>query len=344
MLCHATLPTWTEEELKALEAGEIIVGADLFAPTPDVSTRPDGSVPTISIENIPNESIPDIKLPPRPAPKLANPDAHQLPPIEDNRKFISNVLTQRYFSARVREGLSDPQMILENAERLDFQYALDQYSDASPVSIYLYLFDRNQAVPIEHSPEATFDEFYYSEPSAIVVYYFIDEPERAQVFFGGKDTNSIASNKIRDLVSGVRVSAKRHSRRITQLDEFIRQLSLHLFWIEKAMISDEYSEEALEVPQEAATAIEPVEKTKFTKFKELFEPHMKTIGLSVVFILLLLLCGIVLLARRRFFFPKLQKMERLSLPNGTTSGATLSFADENSPPSAQLAQFDNVLE
>ena len=92
--------------------------------------------------------------------------------------LVSGPLLDRYFSQRINEGMIDPQNLLKSKQRLDLDYALEKYDEESPVSIYLYLFDKNQRIPDTHSAKTIFDSFYYSEPSAVVVYYFIEEPER----------------------------------------------------------------------------------------------------------------------------------------------------------------------
>lgn len=342
-IANAQLPQWSERELKAIETGQFIPGNSLFSSISQAELDKLDLIPNDlgdRLENTNTQIIPDKEIleaplttpPARPEPRAAHPELHQGNKLQDNHYFISKELIARYFEKPITAGLSDPQLILKNAERLDFQYSLEQYFDTSPVSIYLYLFDQKQKVPLSHSPKATFQEFYYSEPSAIVVYYFIGEPERTQVHFDGKETYSLTKHKTRTLAKNVKIAAKRHSNSINQLDEFIRQLSLHLFWIEKAMLDDNY--EALH-PNISNPIKQNEENSNLLKKDAWLLSNKKTLlfysGLSLLVILLIT----VLLKRKRNFFPRLKTLPRLHLPNATFSGAQMKFEDEDTPPSQQ---------
>lgn len=330
LLCGA-LPKWHEKDRKKLNNGSLIVGSSLL----DLSIKPlDIELPEIKLEQA-------VTKPLIVHPFQAQPD-RPLDPLEDSRQPLSEDLLQRYFANAINEGVTDPQNLLSAKERLDVNYALERYAEESPVSIYFYLFDRNQKVPDNYSAKTIFNTFYYSDPSAVVVYYFIEEPERCQVHFGGKDANLIATNKIRDLVSGIRMAAKKRSDKIDQLDDFIRQLSLHMYWIEKSMIKDIYDPiENITPNQPGGSASTRSVTDKVYIGLNHFSRYWWMVALGSTILLIILLSGVWWVKSRRFLFPELHIKPRLHLPNGGSSGGTLSFKDEKQPPSAQRRQFDN---
>ncbi len=335
-LAQAQLPKWENDDLEKIKNGNLVAGkalldsgiafesAGLGTTIPDPIVDPDPPTP------------PDII---RPIP--VQPEKHDTPPVVDGRINLSKEWADRYFSAPIDEGITDPQQLLSAKERLDVQYALERYAEESPVSIYFYLFDKNQKIPEQFSPEATFNNYYYSQPSAVIVYYFIEEPERCKVHFGGKDANAIATNKIRSMVRGIRISAQKHSNRINQLDALIRQLSLHMFWIEKAMIDDIY------LPFDPTADPSSNKESKTSKMKQqvylglnYFAKHWWLVAIGAGTLVLLLLLGVRWVTTRKFTFPELAIADRLDLPKGGTAGGLLSYDNRDAPPSAQRKQFD----
>lgn len=280
-----------------------------------------------------------VLLPSRPEPVAATPEKHNLRTVKDERINISPQLASRYFSQPLSSSLHDPQLLLSNKERLDFQQSLEQYSNASPVSIYLYIFDRNQQVTDINNVESTFNKFYHSEPSVAVVYYYMGQPERSQVHFGGKDTATLASNTVRELSKGVRISAKRQSSDIKQLDEFLRELSLHLFWIEKSMIEGEEITPSDQLKQSETTQSKP-SKSRFDTIIKFVEPNLQTIFFSVSLTLLIFLFLVIFIAKKKMYFPKVNIPKRLALPNGTHCCASMDFKDPETPPSMQLKETE----
>lgn len=354
---QAELPQWSASELKEIEAGNLTVGESLFK---SVSSdfKPSDKIQVLqqSLEEILAEqkaalekktkkpTIPPISekkliLPPRPKPLAATPERHSLKTIKDERYTISLGLTSRYFSQPLSTSIHDPQSLLSNEERLDFQHSLEQYSDTSSISIYLYIFDREQQVADGNNIESTFNKFYNSEPVVAVIYYYMGQPERAQIKLGGIDTHNLSSFKIRELSKGVRMSAKRYGSNVDQLEEFLRELSLQLFWIEKAII------EGKDLPpieqQKLAETIQPKpSKGRFDAIIEVIKPKLKTIFLSVSLILLTSLFLFIFITKKKMYFPRVNIPKRLSLPNGTHCSASMSFEDPESPPSIQLKETE----
>lgn len=329
----AALPEWDTESAKHLSTNGFIAGDALLASKIDLGDNSPTPIPS-------PDSIPQLVRPLIIEPIPNRPENHQLPPVNDSRKLISQQLTQRYFNELIDEGIHDPQSLLSNKERVDTQYALERYAEESPVSIYFYLFDKNQRVPHYQSPQTTFQQFYYSEPSAVVVYYYMGEPERSQLYFGGKDANLVATNKIRDLTSGIRNGAKKRSNRSSQLSEFIKQLSLHMFWIEKSMIEDIYTPLDLdESPSKTSSNGSNGLSDKALKGVNQISHIWWIIAAVATGVIVMLLLGVHWVSSRKFFFPKIATQPRLSLPNGGSSGGILKFDKENMPPSAQKEQF-----
>jgi len=331
----AAITPWSEEDKLKLESGELIVGSGLFSEKVDIGE--DLTFEPLSDKE--QESI-DTPLIARPIP--IDPRDRETPAIDDNRKLISPQLATRYFENRIKQGIIDPQNLLSNKERLDIEYSLTSYTNESesPISLYFYLFDSNQQVPLDYSPRTVFNTHYYSEPAAVVIYYFIAEPERSQIFFGGKDSNLIAKNKIRELESSIKLAAKQKSNKISQLEEFIRQMSLQMYWIERAMTTGDYEPLDSQHAKSKSSAKKNPVTDKVYQGLSLFSRHWWIIVASSLALIALLLAGVYWVANRRFLFPPLDIPSRLSLPNGGHSGGILKYSNEKLPPSAQREQFD----
>jgi hypothetical protein len=335
------VPEWDEDDLKAMDDGEFVPGYKLLALDVEVGENP--SPPKFEelkeLEEIEKEAKSDDDDSHMSAPFLL-PHSSDIQPEDDGRKLLSDAQVSSYFSKAVEEGIFDPQRLLSSKENLEVKDALDKYAEESPVSIFFYLFDKNQKVPQEHSAEATFYRYYYSEPSAVLVYYFIEEPQRCQVHFGGKDANVIATNKVRELISEVKLGAKKRSSRISQLKEFIRQLSLQMYWIEHAMIEDVYDNY---VAQQHSTATSKPSQSKIQDSILMAMNNLSKIWwivlLGALTFISILLGGVHWVANRRFLFPKLAVKPRFYLPHGGSSGGVLSFKKHDLPPSSQRDQF-----
>ena len=333
----AELPEWDPDPVKRLGVKHLIAGQELLASKIDIDTF------DLSL-SLDADMPPEIYRPSIIQPIPARPEEHELPPVNDTRKLIPQWLVSRYFDAPIHEGIHDPQSILSNKEHVETQVALENYAQESPVSIYFYLFEKNQRVPQTQSPQVTFNQFYYSEPSAVIVYYFMGEPERSQLYFGGKDANLVATNKIRELTASIRNGAKRRSNRSSQLNEFIKQLSRGMYWIEKSMVADVYLPLDLNgnTSKQTSGGASKLSEKAFEGVSKISNVWWIIVIVSVLVIVVLLL-GVYWVSNRRFLFPRLSTHPRLSLPHGGSSGGVLRFDKENVPPSAQREQFDNPL-
>lgn len=333
----ANLPQWTEDDIKRLDSGRLVVGKALLTLEGD---------PTLVDPNSPENTIEDNSVTPRDLPPsrpivIAPTIIHPTPPLVDDRVALNSSLVNRYFKNPISAGLFDPQQILSTQARLDIEYALSTLADESPIPVYFYLFDRGQKVIQNYSPKTIFDTHYYADASAIMIYYFVEEPERCQIYFGGKDAQNVKPHEIRELISGVRAGAKKRSNSISQLDEFIRQLSLQLYWIEKSLLEETFVEEIDAENKKSSSG-----NTKFDKIivgYKAFASNWWKVATACGGFISLLLAGVYYVKHRKFRFPHLKTQTRLNLPNGGGMGGILSYKNQNLPPSAQKEQFDDIL-
>jgi len=327
-----SLPVWSKIDRARLLSGELIAGADILyedsalIPLPQVTPEPE--LPYV--ENIEPEPEYDPEVIPA--------------------KFLPV-----YFDSNPEGYLIDPQRLLSMQETLDREGFLIYHANDSELDIKMYLFDERQKIPDFHSIQKICQQRYAGGPLTAVVFSFLGDPSRNQIAFGGDGAAEVSESEVRNILRSSMIKAMEKSDPSAQLEAFIVQLSIHLYWLERERIEvqaiaalEEARDEAERNPDTLAAADVSAADTngseKGISMMRTYAPYI--IGGSVG--LLSLCCGLCLgwslwRGSRRYHFPVFESPERLGASYAAGVGAVLAFHSELSSPSSQRHQVSNYL-
>lgn len=326
------LPEWSDEDLALLKKGELTPGLALL--TKDGGKKKDEAAPADPKDVLVDDGVEKIELVPE-KPGI------DLIPLPDDRSEIARRLLEVYFDEDPKNGLNDPQGLLSMQERMDIQYGIDTHEEESPVPIYLFVFDEFQMVPDAYGPKEIFERhFEGSEVPRMMIYYYMGAPERTGFYLGGGASGEVPKWQMRELLSNAAYAAREKSDVFAQLDDFVGQLSMRLFWIEQLM--DRVTSGG-KVMESERVKPEPSEGVVGSVVKNLILPKLLSL-VGVVLGLVALVWGYVWFrGRKRYDFPPVVGGRRLGGGRGAAFGGVLSFRNSSEPPSDQRRQFKDPL-
>lgn len=204
------LPVWSEADLARLKKGEIIAGADILVDDPDTL----------------------------PLPRIApEPEVPSIEPVEPELEYdpteIPQVYLADYFLSSPESYLIDPQRLLSMQESLDREGFLEYHADDSEVDVRMYLFDAQQKIPPPYSLQKLVNERYKGGSLTAVVFCFLGDPSRNQLAFGGEGASGLTRSDSRKILESAQMKAMEKSDPAMQVESFIVQLSIRLYWLEK---------------------------------------------------------------------------------------------------------------
>lgn len=334
------LPVWSEEDQVKLKKGEIVAGRALLTTEGEPRSKDDET-------DLPPEENTEraVEVPEPIVPVPARPDLDPIP-LSDDRTEIPKKLLERYFNTTPEPGLIDPQHLLSMQESEDTRFAFREHSEQSPLPIYFYIFDQHQIVPEAYSPQFVYDRLFgASGDPVVIIYYFMGAPSRSQFFLGGQAGGEIPEWQLKELLVNASHTAGEKSEVFDQLDDFVGQLSMRLFWVEKMI------EEFMRKNDAAILIDKPVDEAKEDQGKLL--GLLSGLGASIAPYFVVLMLGLAVSAGcvamivfwwlgRRYEFPvNVGSKARFGASRGAYSGGVLSFRSMEQPPSAQMAQFEN---
>lgn len=336
------LPEWNEEDQVRLKKGELIVGRALLTLEGDPKPKVNPEDPIAEPEEPRAVEVPEPIVP-----VPARPELDPIP-VSSDRTEIHQKLLERYFNSRPEPGLIDPQHLLSMQESEDTRYAFREHSAESSLPIYFFLFDAHQKVPEACSPQFVYDRLFAADGQPVVIiYYFMGEPSRTQFFLGGAVGDDVPEWQLRELLVNASHTAAEKTDIFDQLDDFVGQLSMRLFWVEKML--EELVNKAL--PQEVKQENQKKDQVDYGKWFG----ALSSLGVNVAPYILVLVSGVVgiiscaalgffWMRNRRYIFPVSDGGKgRLGAPRGVSSGGVLSFRNMDQPPSEQTAQFEQDL-
>ncbi len=318
------LPVWSPSDFEKVEKGEIIPGHDFFG---IFGTNSGGKPPDLLEEKLPEP----------------------LPGESESVEFsteISRAHLILYFKGIPTDvdgepvHLIDPQDLLAQQEFRDRQSFLKYHAGESNIDLFVYLFDARQELPEDITIESVYRDLYSQRGPVAVVFYYLGMPERAQLVLSGA-IRAVASEdeQSRALRASVQEAFEK-SDPAYQLDNFLVELSIRLYWIEREMAG-------LHQPKAADGTAGAVAKTNV-------KGGDKTWGLvqaAAMWIGILLgaggICWLVhyLVARRlRYVFPEVETGPLLGAPHAAGVGAVVSFSSAQIPPSQQRDQVPDYLQ
>jgi hypothetical protein len=319
------LPLWSMTDRERVKRGEIIVGQDFFGKQEDIKP---GTLPE-TVENGLPESVVEE---PEPEP-------------EENVTEIPPEILETYFEAipsdaeGAPEFLMDPQELLGQQERRDRESFLKYHSGESKVDMFVYLFDERQELPEEITIEAVYDDLYARRGPTALIFYHLGKPDRAQ-FFLSNDIRAVVSEdeQNRALRAAVQEAFEK-SDVAYQLDNFLVELSIRLYWIERELAGvgkPKPSRDGRDVLEARVASSE--DRTR------------GLIGRALLFVAIM--TGVGLLGwlgcyyterRVRYLFPEVDIGPLLGAPHAAGVGAVVSFSSAQLPPSQQRDHVPDYL-
>lgn len=327
-----SLPQWTEEDRARLKSGELIVGVAILV---DDVNEVSGEDISEAVQPPLEPVVPDVEEPLELEPEDRANEARVIP-----EEYMDD-----YFSKAPKTYLIDPQRLFSNQETLDREGFLEYYADESEVDIRIYLFAADQEVPSIYSLKQLVDDRYAEGPLTAVVYYFLGNPARNELIFGGKGSELVTAERLRKMLDVAKIKAMEKSDSAAQMESFIVQLSISTYWVEQ-MIASARADESSKVmaafaeKQGEATAAAPGPWAGLQPF--LWDIVLGILG--VIGLIVALGGGWIIWRRsRRYYFPVLELPVRLGADHAAGIGAVIGFHNKLDSPSSQRDQIPDFL-
>lgn len=317
------LPSWTPEELVRLKKGELIAGAALLVEDP-------AEIPLPRVA--PEPEVPSIE-PVTPEP-------------EYDPKEIPEEYLKDYFVFAPKTYLTDPQRLLSMQETLDREGFLEYHANDSEVNVRMYLFDAQQEIPSPYTLEKLARERYVKNSLTAIVFCFLGDPSRSQLAFGGEGSENLNTVDVRKILESAQMKAMEKSDPADQVESFIVQLSIRLYWLEKSM-----ADARLAATAPTAKATNPSSKKSksdrsggaMAKVK----PYLLYITVGTFGVLLTVfgagMAWLLWMRGRKYHFPVLELPRRLGADYAAGVGAVLAFHNKLGSPSSQRDQVPDYL-
>lgn len=312
------LPAWDEADKKALEKGEFIPGLLLLGEE--------------TTEEAPND------------PPVPQPTAEELADKEKESPEVAEQYLEAYFGARPSTFLIDPQGLLGTKDGRDRESFLKYHSGDSEVDLFVYLFDGHQAIPSEVREEEINERFFSEGKPAVVVYYYLGAPQKSDLYVSPLLSDAVSSaEQRRALISSVEEALEKPDA-LAQFEAFCVQLSIRIYWMERAagLVKD-----AVAVPltprMKAKPEVVETEPEAMILAKEWGRQYGVPAGIMGGAILTVL-GGLALIRHRaRHRFPVFEVPARLGGAHAAGIGAVISFGSTAQSPSSQRNDVPDYL-
>lgn len=313
------LPSWSDSDKKALEKGELVPGMVLLMeePPPEEEAAP--------------EEVPQ-------------PTAEEIAEKEKAATELPEQFWDAYFGERPTSFLVDPQKLLGSKDARDRESFLKYHAGDSEVDLFVYLFDGHQSIPSEVREEEIVERFFSEGRPAVVVYYYLGAPQKSDIYVSPRLSDAVSAvEQRRALISSVEEALEKPDA-LAQFEAFCVQLSIRIYWMERA---------AGLVTEPAAAPLPRRVKAKDATAKE--QPEVlvraKEWGLQygpaagVMAGAIFIVAGGLSYARRRarYRFPVFEVAPRLGGAHAAGIGAVISFGSTTQSPSSQRNDVPDYL-
>ncbi|MGB2402712.1 MAG: hypothetical protein ACPIA7_04810 [Akkermansiaceae bacterium] len=323
-----SLPQWEDEDYARLLRGEIIAGIDIL------------------VED--QEIMASLKL------SLSGEVLPVLPEDKDLRydpQVVPDDVLQRYFKTS-ENHLVDPQQLLSTQEYLDQQGFLNYHAENASLKIEMYLFDAEQNLPSSHAIDSICEKLYADHSLTAVVFCFMGNPDRNQLVLTGIESASVTRSDQRRILEEAKIKAAAKSDPVMQLESFVNQLSISLYWLEKdlekvmAGIAAEQSRALAEKAWQSNQRVGRVDVVDADSHLTLSKVlHWLVLGL--LGLLFIAAAGVYLWIKwrksQRYLFPVIEVPKRLGANYAAGVGAVLIFHKKLGSPSKQRNQMPDYL-
>jgi hypothetical protein len=312
-------PEWSAEDRQALLGGAALTGAGLFDPR-----REDGG-PADAPRGL--ERIETLRV-----------DEPRRGPAAIGEEFLG-----AYFDRRPESFLVDPQMLLARQERDDQLGFLDYHAGESAIDLYFYLFDRDQELPGEVRAEELAERLFGGGRPAAIVYYHLGAPERAKVLLTSQVAERISAPEQRQALRTCIEAALDKANPVDQLAGFAAQMSIRLYWMEKALQPVAGGGQAVAVPMEARAPNMPAGESRTAVVMRQVAPWAWQAGAASVALVAMWLLRWWRARRRTYLLPEFDQPTRLGGAHAAGIGAVISFPSGGGPPTLQRDQLPDYL-
>jgi hypothetical protein len=311
------MPAWRDEDRKALEKGEILPGLELLT-----------------------DEVPEL---PAEAADVPSPTEEEVAAAESVSPEVDEKYLDAYFGARPERFLVDPQNLLGTKDARDRESFLKYHAGDSQVDLFVYLFDGHQAIPSGVREEEVVERFFSEGKPAVVVYYYLGAPQKSDIYVSPQLSETVSSaEQRRALISSVEEALEKPDA-LAQFEAFCVQLSIRIYWMERAagLVKDEPATPVAR--REKAEAPAKAESASVLKAKAWGQRYGVSGGIMVSAVLVVF--GGVSFARRRarYRFPSFDVPARLGGSHAAGIGAVISFGSTTQSPSSQRNDVPNYL-
>lgn len=323
------LPGWDEDELEALESGNLIPGSSLLG--------------QMASDYLVAENHDLVGL---------DPNARDLPEEEaaEEGLWVSSIdptFVDTYFRTRPEAFFVDPQQLLTTQEYRDRESFLNYHARDTEIDFYFYLFDAQQEIPEDESVQRVMDDFFQGEQAVAVVFYYLGMPERTRIGFSDKVKQSVAEEELEKILQMSVEEALGKSDATSQIESFMKQFSIRLYWIEKIVARNRSDGSSMESGMLLdLEAIPDGTPGFFSRLKE-----------NPVLFYAVMVCGVLIPAallgvlgryyaerKREYIFPDAQGSPLLGAPHAAGVGGVINYASVSLPPSSQREEVPNYLQ
>lgn len=322
------LPQWSAEDLVKLKKGDLVAGAGLWSDEPrGESESEQGAVAGVEstvVENYSNAVV-------------VEPEVAQVLPDE----YIGD-----YFDQSPESYFIDPQRLFSNQETLDQEGFLEYYADESEVAVRIYLFESYQQVPAPYTLERLVEDHYSEGPLTAVVFYFLGNPKRNQLMFGGEGAADVSPERLRKILESAQIKAMEKSDASTQMESFIVQLSISIYWIEQATLAARELERSSLIGGGGVQS-PGASSSQTPSLLAQLQPYWfhGIIGIISVALTLfsIVMAWVAWRRSRRYRFPVLEFPQRLGAEYAAGIGSVMGFHNKLDSPSHQRDQIPGYL-
>jgi hypothetical protein len=311
------LPEWDPEDADKVRKGDIVPGSELLR---------EGSGGQES---------------PIPQPEILTPEGTDSTMPERFPREIAPEFLEAYFADRPEVFLVDPQDLLSRQEYRDLASFLEFHAGDSSLDLHVYLFDARQELPPGVSIESVFREHFAKDGPHAVAFYFLGVPEKSRLVVGDRiRSGATGEERERALKTAIRKAFEK-SAPSDQLDNFLAELSIRLYWFEKTMKgASESGERGSSVEQPAAsTAVAGAPVRGIASLGRFW-----AVGVLLLAVLLGWLGRLIARRRLRYVFPGFEQESLLGAPHAAGVGSVVSFSNAQLPPSQQRDQVPDYLQ
>ena len=305
------LPRWSDEDTALLLQGESLISDALFRPMSDDEL----GLPVFEGLLLPDQMA-------------------DLTEMAEPTEIIDEDLV-KYFDQKPKSYLIDPQKLLSRQEYRDQLSFLKYHASDSRVGFYVYVFDTKQMIPSQIIAEEIFQHCFADAGPTVLLFYFMGAPERSVIHLSADLMKAVGRAECARARQSAVNQAMVKSQEADQLDGYCMQMSIRIYWMEKAL------EAGVIAPPETEPQAkpEPIHQKYLSIISRWWSEWMLPCCITVV---VLLVGGFSYHSRRKTRkcqLPSIPVVARLGGTHAAGVGAVISFANANRPIAAQREQL-----